>query len=108
MRPARLISLGFFWRKATANAALAGALATIPTGLILERVLHGMPFLHRMGFTFLALVALMVLVSLLDSKGRKNVRSIEIDPSMFRLSPGFAIGALLVSGIIAALYMVFW
>jgi SSS family solute:Na+ symporter len=100
--------LGFFWKRATANAALAGAIATIPTGLILERVFVGMPFLHRMGIVFLTLVAIMVVVSLLDKKGQQNNKTIEVDTSMFRTSPAFTVGMVLVLGIIAALYMMFW
>jgi solute:Na+ symporter, SSS family len=100
--------LGFFWKRTTANAALAGALATIPTGLILERLIVGVPFLHRMGYVFLTLVALMVLVSLLDKQGQKNVRSIEVDASMFRMTPAFTVGVLIISGVLAALYTLFW
>lgn len=100
--------LGFFWKRTTANAALAGAIATIPTGLILQKILVGLPFLHRMGYVFLALMAIMILVSLLDKKGQREVKSIEVHPSMFRTSQGFAVGALLVLGIITALYIIFW
>ena len=100
--------LGFFWKRATANAALAAAIATIPTGLILERVFTGMPFMNRMGFVFLTLVAIMVIVSLFDKSGQKNNKTIEMDVSMFRTSPAFTVGMVLVLGIIAALYIMFW
>jgi len=100
--------LGFFWKRATANAALAAAIATIPTGLILERVFTNMPFMNRMGFVFLALVAIMVIVSLFDKNGQKNNKTIEMDASMFRTSPSFTVGMVLILGIIAALYTMFW
>ena len=100
--------LGFFWKRTTASAALAGAIATIPVGLLLQEVLVDLPFLHRMGYVFLTLVALMMLISLLDTQGQKKVNTIEVDSSMFRTSQGFAIGAVLVVGIIAALYLIFW
>ncbi len=100
--------LGFFWKRTTASAALAGAIATIPVGLLLQEVLVGLPFLHRMGYVFLALVGLMVVISLLDTQGQKKVNTIEVDSSMFRTSQGFAIGAVLVLGIISALYLIFW
>ncbi|MCW5923852.1 MAG: sodium/solute symporter [Saprospiraceae bacterium] len=100
--------LGMFWRRATASAALAGALATIPTGLWLEKMFVGMPFLHRMGWVFLILVSLMVVVSLIDKRGQQRVRTIEVDPSEFRTTTSFAIGALLIVGALAALYIVFW
>lgn len=100
--------LGFFWKRATANAALAAAIATIPTGLILEKVFTEMPFMNRMGFVFLALVAIMVFVSLFDKNGQKNNKTIEMDASMFRTSPSFTVGMVLILGIIAALYTMFW
>jgi SSS family solute:Na+ symporter len=100
--------LGFFWKRATANAALAAAIATIPTGLILEKVITGMPFMNRMGFVFLTLVAIMVIVSLFDKKGQANNKTIEMDVSMFKTSPSFTIGMVIVLGIIAVLYSMFW
>ena len=100
--------LGFFWKRTTASAALAGAIATIPVGLLLQEMLTDLPFLHRMGYVFLILVALMMLISLLDTQGQKRVHSIEVDSSMFRTSQGFAIGMVIVLGIIAALYLIFW
>lgn len=100
--------LGIFWKRNTAMAALAGALATIPTGLILEKVFVGMPFLHRMGWTFFILIALMVLVSMIDAKGRKVDHPIIMERTMFRTSTSFTIGMLLVIGILTALYVAFW
>jgi SSS family solute:Na+ symporter len=112
--------LGMFWRRATAGAALAAAIATIPTGLLLERLFPALPFLHRMGWVFLILAAIMVIVSLADRGARRAriaaahpdakpvEKPIEVDPSMFRTSPGFTVGMLLVIGILAALYIVFW
>lgn len=100
--------LGFFWKKATANAALAAAIATIPTGLILQNQLEHLPFLHRMGWVFLILVALMVVVTLFDKRGQQNARGIEIHPSMFRTSASFTVGMVLLLGVIAALYTIFW
>lgn len=100
--------LGFFWKRATASAALAAAIATIPTGLLLQELFVSMPFLHRMGWVFFALVALMVVVSLIDKKGQEKVHGIEVETSMFRTTPAFTVGMVLVLGIIAALYTIFW
>lgn len=100
--------LGFFWKRATANAALVAALATIPTGLILKQVFDTMPFLNRMSYVFLILVALMVVISLLDKRGQQVVSPIEVDTSEFKTSTSFAVGALLLMGILAGLYIIFW
>jgi SSS family solute:Na+ symporter len=37
-----------------------------------------------------------------------KTNGLEIDRKMFKMSPSFAVGALIVCGILAALYTVFW
>ena len=39
---------------------------------------------------------------------KDNPKGLEIDPAMFKPQGAFAIGAALVCGILAALYIVFW
>lgn len=100
--------LGFFWKRATANAALVAALATIPTGLFFKKFFADMPFLNQMGYVFLILTALMVVISLLDPESRNNPKAMVVDTESFKTSRVFAIGALVIIGILAALYIVFW
>ena len=100
--------LGFFWKKTTSAAALAGALITIPLGLFINYMWPDMPFLHRMGWVFLFLVGAMILVSMLDAPGRRRLRAIEIEPADFQVSPAFAAMSLAVCGLLAAIYIVFW
>lgn len=100
--------LGFFWKRTTALAALVAALLTIPSGFGIKLLYSDLPFLNRMGYVFLFLVALMVIISLLDKRGQQNVRSIDVDVNDFKTSTPFAVGALLICGILAALYIVFW
>jgi SSS family solute:Na+ symporter len=100
--------MGFFWKRATGTAALVGALATIPAGLLLEHFSHNMPFLHRMGWVFLLLLLLMVVVSLLDPRSKNQQSAIVIDPADFKTETRFTIGALLILGALAVLYSVFW
>lgn len=100
--------LGFFWKRATANAALVAALATIPLGFGLKALIPDVPFLDRMGWAFLVLAGLMVIISLLDPASKDNPKALKVDPSSFRTSPTFTLGALLITGVLAALYIVFW
>ncbi len=100
--------LGFFWKRATANAALAAALATIPLGFGIKALLPEVPFLDRMGWVFLILVALMAIISLMDPSSKNNPKAMKVEPSMFRTSQGFAVGALIILGLIAGIYIVFW
>lgn len=59
---------GLFWRRATANAALWAILLSIPLALVLKFGYPALPFLDRMGFSFLALSAVMVFMSLYEHK----------------------------------------
>lgn len=99
--------LGMFWKRANGLAALVAALATLPLGIGFNEWLPAIPFLHRMGYVFLILVGLMVVVSLVSPQKEKQ-RSIEVDPSMFKFGNRFGIGMLLVLGVITALYIAFW
>lgn len=98
--------LGMFWKRANGTAALVAALATLPLGIALSNFFPAMPFLNRMSVVFLILVTLMVVVSFITPKN--NDRVIEVDTTMFKLDKGFAVGALILMGIISALYIVFW
>jgi len=103
-----IFALGFFWKRTTAPAALVAALLTIPLSTFLKFQYPEVPFLDRMGIVFLVLVALMVIITLLDSKSRNNPKGLEIDTTMFKTTTAFAVGAVLICGIVSALYIIFW
>jgi SSS family solute:Na+ symporter len=71
-------------------------------------MLYEIPFLDRMGFVFIICVVLMVIISLIDEKRGVKSKGLEIDTNMFKVNNAFAVGALIVSGILVALYSVFW
>ena len=50
----------------------------------------------------------MVIISLADKNSKHNPKGLEIDATMFKPQGAFAIGASLVLGILAALYIIFW
>lgn len=99
---------GVFWKKTTSNAALTGAALSIPLSVVLKIVFPALPFIDRMGVVFLVLAALMITISLVEGKGKDHPNSIEINKDLFKTSAGFKIGAFIITGIIAALYIVFW
>lgn len=99
--------LGMFWKRASATAALVAALATLPLGIAFNELAPSIPFLHRMGYVFLILVALMIVVSFISPR-KPNEEHVEVSTDMFSTSKAFAIGAMILLGIIAALYIVFW
>ncbi len=125
--------LGFFWKKATSNAALFATVGGFLISVIFKQlphwvdleflynagfsvpvkqaggqILYEIPFLDRMGFVFLICVIGMAIISLLEHKRGIRAGALEVDRSMFRLKPGFAIGALIVTGIIVAFYTIYW
>ena len=99
--------LGMFWKRASGFSALVAALCTLPLGLAFNEWLPGIPFLHRMGYVFLLLVAIMVVLSLINPR-KDGEGEVEVDKSMFGMTPGFTVGAVLITGMLAALYTIFW
>ena len=107
--------LGFFWKRATSAAALAAALLTIPLSTVLKFLpfwtngaFPDYPFLDRMTIVFVFLILLMITMSVLDPKSKTLPQTLEIDTKMFRSSPSFIVGSVIIIGILSALYTVFW
>ncbi|MGI4019993.1 MAG: sodium/sugar symporter [Janthinobacterium lividum] len=107
--------LGFFWKRTTSRAALIAALLTIPLSTLfkfLPQISAGtiaeIPFLNRMSWVFCIIVAVMFVVTLTDPKSQHNPQGLEIDRKMFRVAPSFVVSSVLICGILAALYTVFW
>lgn len=121
--------LGFFWKKATSNAALFATVGGFAFSLFFKFLpnimdlsflapfgfskanaagVYEIPFLDRMGFVFIISVLGMVIISLIDNKRGVVPKGLIIDRKMFGLSRGFAVGALLVVGVLVALYSVYW
>lgn len=125
--------LGFFWKKTTSNAALFATIGGFalsvffkilpqfanlsflsPMGFakqVLQKdgsLVYEIPFLDRMGFVFLFAVIGMYIISILENKRGVVPNGLEVDTKMFRTDSKFAVGALLIMGIIVALYTVYW
>jgi SSS family solute:Na+ symporter len=69
---------------------------------------YEIPFLDRMGFVFVFCVLGMSIITNIENRKGIKPNGLIVERSMFKMSPGFAAGALLVLGIIVALYSVFW
>lgn len=121
--------LGFFWKKATSNAALFATIGGFIFSVILKFLpgmidlepLHAIgfavankegvfeiPFLDRMAIVFVLCVIGMIVISRYENKKGVKPQGLEIDASMFKTSTGFAVGALIIIGLLIALYTVFW
>ncbi len=121
--------LGFFWKKTTSNAALfatiGGFLFSIifkfmpaivdlsflnPMGFAIPNSdgIYEIPFIDRMGFVFLICVIGMYIISTYETKKGIQTNALEVDKTMFKMSPSFLVGSLIIVSILAALYTVFW
>ena len=107
--------LGFFWKRTTAAAALTSAILTIPLSTFLKFLpgwsngaFPDLPFMDRMTLVFIILVLLMIVMSLADRRSKDNPRVILIDTNMFKTSPVFIVGSVIIIGILTALYTVFY
>ena len=100
--------VGLFWKRATGNAALWAVILTIPMSAGMKFLVPDIPFLDRMGYVFLILVALMVIISLADPKSKDNPRAIDISTARLDTGLAFKIGAFAIMGILVALYAIFW
>ena len=125
--------LGFFWKKTTSNAALFATIGgfalsilfkILPSFVNLEwlastgfakqvlqkdgTMLYEIPFIDRMFFVFVISVIGMYIISVYENSKGVKTNGLEIDGKMFRTSPGFTAGALIVAGILIALYTLFW
>lgn len=122
--------LGFFWKKTTSNAALfatiGGFLLSVffkflpnfadlsflnATGFAVINPASGLyeiPFLDRMGFVFVICIIGMYLISKIENAKGVVPNGLEVDTKMFKAHPGFVVGALLVTLITAALYIMYW
>lgn len=107
--------LGFFWKRTTSRAALCAALLTIPLSIffkflpsISQGFIADIPFLNRMSWVFVTIIVVMVVITLTDPKSKNNPQGLEIDKTMFKVTPAFMVASVIIVGIMAALYTVFW
>lgn len=108
-----LFSLGLFWKKTTSNAAIIAAVLTLPLSLLFKMLpewigIEPIPFLDRTLWVYLILVVIMVTVSLIEGRKKEETKGLAIDSSMFKVSDSFVVVSVLICGVLAALYTVFW
>ena len=125
--------LGFFWKKTTSNAALFATIGGFALSVFLKflpfftnleflsstgfsklvqqkdgSMLYEIPFLDRMGFVFLICIIVMVFISLFETKRGVVAKGLAIETEMFKTSKGFAIGSIIIIGLLVALYTIYW
>ena len=108
---------GLFWKKATNKAAIIGALTSIPIAMYFKVAPKGwsnslffvdVPWMDQMGYTAILTMIIIVLVSLIQHKGKDDEKGILISKKSFKTSPLFNIGSFAIMIILTAIYAVFW
>lgn len=121
--------LGFFWRKATSNAAMTSIVGgflfsvffkVLPAWFDLS-FLHNIgwsvdngsgrfeiPFLDRMAIVFVLCLLMMYGVSKRELSRGVKPNGLEVDNRIFKIPVAYAVWSLLILGILVALYTLFW
>ena len=126
--------LGFFWKKATSNAALFATIGGFVLSVFLKLLprfadlsflssigyskltlqddkvtsLYEIPFFNRMEIVFVICLAGMYIISMRENAKGLRTNGLEVDTSMFKTNKSFTIGAIVICLILTALYTFFW
>ena len=126
--------LGFFWKKATSNAALFATIGGFVISVFFKLLpkfanlafmapygfsklalqddkvtyRYEIPFLDRMAFVFALCMAGMYIISKIETAKGVTPNGLDVDVNMFKTNRAFAIGALIICAILTVLYTVFW
>ena len=108
--------MGLFYKKSTNNGAIWGAILSIPIAMYFKVAPKGwsdalifieLPFMHQMGYTCIATLAIIAFISYLDGN-QDDPKGINLTKKLFATNKTFNIGAFTVLIITAFLYALFW
>jgi len=120
--------LGFFWKKATSEAAITGIIVGVILSIVFDKFIVGLaghetilytaysnghggfeiPYLIQMGLVFAFTMITIVLVSLLDKSGQKHENDLIEDGTKYKLTNANLAMVIIVLGLVAAMYIRFW
>ena len=96
---------GFFYKRATANGALAAALGSFVFSFGLKFLFPGLPWMDRMGLVFLMCCALIVLLGKKDQPANAYTRH---DPALFHTGRMFNVMSVVILAILIGFYYFWW
>ncbi|MGI9271898.1 MAG: sodium/sugar symporter [Woeseiaceae bacterium] len=99
--------LAFFWKRTSANGALAAALGSFAFSLICFYQWKTLPFMDRVGLAFIVAVVLGMLVSQLEGKGESD-KAIDYKSVDTSTSTGFNWASLVIVLMLTGLYATWW
>ena len=108
--------MGLFYKKSTNNAAIWGAILSIPIAMYLKVAPKGwsnasifidLPFMNQMMITCIATILIIAGISYLEGN-KTDSKGINLSKKLFATSPTFNIAAFSVLMITSFLYAIFW
>ncbi len=102
-----LFLLGFFWKRTTANAALATAIGSAVFSIAFKLWWPELPFIDRVGIVFLLCVAVGVSISAIQG-AELHPDAIDYKDVDTSTTTGFNIASLVIVLLLTALYATWW
>jgi SSS family solute:Na+ symporter len=102
-----LFFYGIFWKRTTSNSVLIASVLSIPISALLKYLVPDLPFLDRIGIVFLILSAIIIVVSLTESK-KSHSRAIDLKEISFKTDWVFNTLSAGLIAILIVLYSIFW
>jgi SSS family solute:Na+ symporter len=99
--------MGLFYKRSTNNAAIWGAVSSIPLALLLK-LGTSMPWMHQMMIVWIATMVIIAIISQIEGKGAADPKGIPVSRKYFATEPVFNISVMIICVILAVLYTVFW
>lgn len=96
---------GFFYKRATANGALAAAIGTFVFSLLLKILWPELPWLDRMGLVFLLCCGVILLMGKRENSEKQDLG---LSPGLFRTTPLFNVLSFIVIVILVIFYCMWW
>ena len=109
--------MGLFWKKATNKGAIWGVVLSIPIALYFKvgpkewldsPIFVTLPFMDQMMWTWVLSMLIIIVVSLIETKGADQEKGITLSRSLFKTDQSFNFSAILICIIVALLYLIFW
>jgi len=100
---------GLFWKRTSAKAAMTVVLLSLPLslGLDISFAESQVPFMNKMGISFLILSAIIIGISVMTNEG-DDPKAVEYEEGLFDTTAGFKFSAIMVFGMLAAIYALLW
>ncbi|MFI3294308.1 MAG: sodium/sugar symporter, partial [Rikenellaceae bacterium] len=106
--------MGLFWKGANNKGAVWGVLLSIPVALLLKFLpamtggAVALPFLDQMGYTLLATLLIIYVVSKMTMASTEPSRAIPVSKELFKTDSVFNICSYVILILLAIIYAIFW